>query len=113
MQSRVLVAIVLRYTSGLPKVLPKIAHKPNNAVEPRRRGALQEACCEQKGGRSSLERPCQSLSKRLETEDLGQQNIQHGIPTIRVATVLVAAVVAVFITAPEPFAEIVVVIVLG
>jgi hypothetical protein len=40
-------------------------------------------------------------SKRLETEDFRQQSIEHTVPEIRIATVLVAAVVTVLIAATE------------
>jgi len=54
----------------------------------------------------------QLLSKRLKAEDFRQQHIQHAVPAVRVATVVVTAAVAVLIAATETLAEIEVVLVL-
>ena len=54
----------------------------------------------------------QSLSKRLKAEDSRHHDLQHAIPAVRVAAVVVAAGVAVFIAATETLAEIEVVVVL-
>jgi hypothetical protein len=44
---------------------------------------------------------------------LRQEGVQYAVPAVRIATILIAAAVAVFIAAPETLAEIVVVVVLG
>jgi hypothetical protein len=56
---------------------------------------------------------CQSLSKRLEAEDLRHDGVKHAVRAVRVTTIFIAAVVAILVAATEALPEIVVVVVLG
>ena len=58
------------------------------------------------GGRGALR-----SAKRLEPQNLRQDDVEHAVRAVHEAAVLIPAGVAVFVPAPEAFAEVVVVVV--
>jgi hypothetical protein len=55
--------------------------------------------------------PSQSSAKRLEAEDLRQDDVKHAVGAVRIAAILIPAVVAVFVAPTEALAKVIVVVV--
>jgi hypothetical protein len=65
------------------------------------------------GAADSMTSSFQSLAKRLQVEDLRHNGAKHAIGAVRIATILIAAVVPVVVSTLEALAKVVVVVVLG